>query len=112
MQNPSRAIRRHHKSRMKAKARKVYPRDSQAHLADHLAACSCPTCGNPRRHFGGETVQERRAATVEELDEFDEYEDLWEWKYGERHEGTPFWSEGATWEWDEDGGIVWLVDDE
>ena len=23
--------------------------------------CSCPMCGNPRRHFGQRTVQERRA---------------------------------------------------
>ena len=23
--------------------------------------CSCPMCGNPRRHFGERTIQERRA---------------------------------------------------
>jgi len=23
--------------------------------------CSCPMCGNPRRHFGKPTMQERRA---------------------------------------------------
>lgn len=25
------------------------------------APCSCPMCGNPRRHWGEHTVQERRA---------------------------------------------------
>ena len=30
-------------------------------LADHLKTCSCPMCGNPRRHFGERTLQERRA---------------------------------------------------
>lgn len=23
--------------------------------------CSCPMCGNPRRHFGEKTIQEKRA---------------------------------------------------
>lgn len=29
---------------------------------DHLAACSCHMCGNPRRHYHALTVQETRAA--------------------------------------------------
>jgi hypothetical protein len=55
-----RAIRRHHLRRMKAKARKVYPWCSvpQKH-ANHLAVCSCPGCGNPRRHFGERTRREQ-----------------------------------------------------
>ena len=59
-----RALRRHHKRRMKAKARHVagvfwgYARgDTRAdrvveHMvqnADHLKACSCEMCRNPRR---------------------------------------------------------------
>ena len=30
--------------------------------------CSCPMCGNPRRHFGELTVQERRAIEAEMCD--------------------------------------------
>ena len=65
----SRAIRRHHKSRMKAKARAIVkiwnassgvklPIDKLEAHADHLKACSCYMCGNPRRHFGSSTIQE------------------------------------------------------
>lgn len=47
---------------MKAKARRLYPSSiSPDRLADHLAQCSCPMCGNPRRHFGEVTRAERRA---------------------------------------------------
>ena len=32
-----------------------------AHRLYHTRTlCSCPMCGNPRRHFGQKTVQERR----------------------------------------------------
>lgn len=76
-----RARRRRDKQRMKARARRVYGRnestffysrpphqrpDPARHekLADHIAHCSGPCCGNPRRHawFKGEriTLQERR----------------------------------------------------
>lgn len=40
-------------------------------LADHLKNCSCPMCGNPRRHFNEPTLQERRAA-LRERDQRDE----------------------------------------
>lgn len=30
--------------------------------AEHGKLCSCMFCGNPRRHFGDVTMQERRAA--------------------------------------------------
>jgi hypothetical protein len=46
--------------RMKNKARRIYPHDGQAALANHLAVCSGPCCGNPRRHFGEPTIQEKR----------------------------------------------------
>ena len=32
-----------------------------AEAAEHLASCSCPACGNPRRHWGEITMAERRA---------------------------------------------------
>ena len=56
-----RALRRRRAAAMKAKARRLYPHDPLARAADHLAACSCYACGNPRRHFNEPTMQERRA---------------------------------------------------
>jgi len=54
------ARRRSDLARMKAKARRVYPHDPKAKAANHLKVCSCPGCGNYRRHWGV-TMQERRA---------------------------------------------------
>lgn len=59
-----RARRRQDLSRMKAKARKVYPHDKDARWANHLQGCSCHGCGNPRRHCGEVTMQERKAPTA------------------------------------------------
>jgi hypothetical protein len=60
-----RSLRRYHKNRMRARARKIYPRDPKAfHLADNIKNCSCMGCGNPRHHYKGAhrlTLQERRA---------------------------------------------------
>ncbi len=66
-----RAIRRHHLDRMKSKAKHIRSIiwgwedadvDYKAALsANHLAACSCPMCGNPRKHFHMLTQQERLA---------------------------------------------------
>lgn len=60
-----RARRRRDLWRMKQRARRIYPRDPNAKLADHLAHCSRACCGNQRRSFwnSGEqqlTMQERR----------------------------------------------------
>jgi hypothetical protein len=33
-------------------------------IANHLAICSGPCCGNPRRWFGELTMQERRASEI------------------------------------------------
>ena len=55
------AQRRADKARMKAKARRIYPHDKQAKLADHLAVCSCHMCGNPRKHYGELSMYERRS---------------------------------------------------
>ena len=49
--------------RMRQKAKRVRPHDSMAKYAEHLAACSCWMCGNPRRFAKTDrlTLQERRA---------------------------------------------------
>lgn len=67
-----RALRRHHKQRMKAKARRVYSiwqansglgaspeeiRDQTILTGDTLKGCSCHMCGN-RRKYEGLTLQE------------------------------------------------------
>lgn len=66
-----RARRIQDKLRMKAKAKRVGKINGLPgnwdKLSDHLAACSCQMCRNPRRstwHSGSErlTMQERRAA--------------------------------------------------
>lgn len=72
---PKRARRIRDKLRMKAKAVRLYGRldahgqDPKRHakLADHITACSCHMCRNPRRsrlHSGASllTIQERRHA--------------------------------------------------
>lgn len=60
-----RSERRHHKERMKARARRLLPGRSPEHLADNMAKCSCPMCGNPRKWFGDPTIQEMKAETPE-----------------------------------------------
>ena len=76
----TRAIRRHHKERMKAKARHIAgvvwryvmgdtKRDDIVEQsiknADHLKACSCEMCRNPRRSGWrkgkGKTIKEQQA---------------------------------------------------
>ena len=60
---PKRARRRRDLLRMKAKARRLHPTmDQPERCAEHLAVCSCWMCGNPRRHLGERSVQERRRA--------------------------------------------------
>lgn len=61
-----RAIRRHHKERMKRKAAWVgrarwdWPDIPVGKYADNIAICSCWMCGNQRRYSKQRTVQERR----------------------------------------------------
>ena len=85
-----RAKRRHHRARIVARAvniRRLWWGESEyseeelhrfaAKYADNLAACSCITCGNPRRHGGAyepaPTRQERLSALRlrEEIDELE-----------------------------------------
>jgi hypothetical protein len=48
---------------MQARARRIYSHDPKAKAAEHLAACSCWMCGNPRHHAKSDrlTLQERRS---------------------------------------------------
>lgn len=70
-----RATRRAQKSRNKARVRRLlvttwhsaasdpeWVARTTARMANHGKLCSCYMCGNPRRHFGDVTMQERRAA--------------------------------------------------
>ena len=63
-----RSVRRHHKERMKAKAKQLYRwwysqggyqvHPKAHHYADNLALCSCYGCGNPRKWFNRVTIKE------------------------------------------------------
>lgn len=57
------AERRHHTARVKAK-RSQYNGHGKA-MAETPAVCSCWMCGNPRKHFGALTIQERRMFQAE-----------------------------------------------
>ena len=59
--NRSREVRRKHKIRMKNKAKKIRPWAKDGTLGDHLADCSCASCGNPRKYLGEKTRQEIKA---------------------------------------------------
>ena len=60
-----RALRRHHKFRVRRKAKRVmqmllddhYSDEIAIKVAEHLAACSCWMCGNPRK-WGERTRKE------------------------------------------------------
>ena len=77
------AYRRHQERRIKQRVRTVLIRwrawardtrfereigpDEVGRYAHHgLAICSCPLCGNPRRHFGDLPIQELRALPAPE----------------------------------------------
>ena len=60
-----RAERRHHYNRLRAKRGKYTmigeSTPKRLGMAVHTAcACSCWMCGNPRRHSGERTIQERK----------------------------------------------------
>lgn len=55
----TRAWRRQQADRIKRK-RRGYRGGHIGHYWDTPAMCSCVMCGNPRRHFGERTIQERR----------------------------------------------------
>lgn len=65
-ENMQRAQRRHHAARVKKNRRFHWGQDMAerpqmwARLVNTPTPCSCASCGNPRKYFGGCTVQERR----------------------------------------------------
>ena len=72
MDNTLRALRRHHLARMKGQWRRrlggMLPPVQARRIGRHARTatlCSCWLCGNPRRHFGESTLQERRASQRE-----------------------------------------------
>ncbi len=66
LKNHKRALRRHHRNRLKRK-RKYYwggtiEENAKSHLLiDTPKACSCFMCGNPRKYFNAATLQELQA---------------------------------------------------
>lgn len=46
--------------------------DFVCRLEKNTTPCSCPMCGNPRRHFGEKTIQERKNI-IKFKEEIDEY---------------------------------------
>lgn len=71
LQKPSglkRAQRHAQLARKKRQARKPYPHDPKARQANHLAACSCYMCGNPRKHWNELTISEKRQIETGEDD--------------------------------------------
>jgi hypothetical protein len=71
MKSGTRALRRHHLSRVKNRWRTAlasHPVAGKGREADRAAGlraatgtpCSCWMCGNPRKYFGEESLQERR----------------------------------------------------
>ena len=62
--------RRAESERMKARAKRVYPGDPNAHkLADHLAFCRAFCHQEHRREFSGPTLREIRFVSSHRLDE-------------------------------------------
>lgn len=58
----NRSERRHHIERLKEARKRYWSRPSPmtdkdlGSVVQHPQACSCPGCGNPRRHFGNSAV--------------------------------------------------------
>jgi hypothetical protein len=75
-----RAWRRAKQEKAKTKAKRVLKQWHHMHVEDpetigHMAStgckpCSCPMCGNPRRHFKQLTVQERRMENAMDRTDF------------------------------------------
>jgi len=59
-----RSERRHHTERLKKNRKMHWGRKlgekELSKVVDTPTPCSCPLCGNPRRHFGTKTIQERK----------------------------------------------------
>ena len=69
-----RAVRRYRMERAKIRVRRLYSGWARGSdrvtglLANTRVPCSCPGCGNPRRHFGQRTRQEIIALTTDTME--------------------------------------------
>jgi hypothetical protein len=72
-----RALRRHHRQRMIARARRVFerwfedPEEAEMrarHYHSRMASCSCWMCGNPRKYSGSIPIQEQRRHRTADAD--------------------------------------------
>ena len=67
----NRALRRHHRERLKKKRRFYFGRDlskdpfALSKAVDTPHPCSGCCCGNPRKHFDSLTIQERKVKEAE-----------------------------------------------
>ena len=66
---------RHHENRLKKYTKKIIstwfssePTKEQngKKYYVHAYGCSCPACGNPRKHFNDKTIQEKKADIKDE----------------------------------------------
>ena len=76
MKDIKRSLRRHHVERLK-KTRSTYYNGYAKNNPAELGAivqtatlCSCPLCGNPRKHFGIVSIQEQKEAWFQNDREF------------------------------------------
>jgi len=71
-------FRRHQEEVKKERAKKVCSRRLMASrepskeeigkmASVHCADCSCPMCGNPRKHFGQKTMQELKLENIKKI---------------------------------------------
>lgn len=67
---------RHHENRLKKYTKKIIskwfskePTEKQIgkNYSVHSSGCSCKACGNPRKHFGEKTLQEKKAGIKDDL---------------------------------------------
>ena len=67
---------RHHENRLKKYTKKIIskwfskePTEKQIgkNYSVHASGCSCKACGNPRKHFGEKTLQEKKAGIEDDL---------------------------------------------
>ena len=77
-----RALRRHHRERLKNKRKHHWGRnltdEERAGAVDTPTPCSCYMCGNPRRYFNELTIQERRQFQKDKYEELDYNDEIME----------------------------------
>lgn len=83
-----RSGRRHHLYRQRRRAERILKQDQMiteeeaktaaVYRADHLSTCSCDMCGNPRKHWKEETLQEKKS-NIDFKEQLDELGPLSHW---------------------------------